>query len=167
VEKIYVPPLPWGLTALDWTLRPAMRIVAGPRAFFEEPQQTHFWNNVKFQELPGALRPFLLRVAGNPSANHRWMGKVPWFHLPFLGGWKKYVVLRPATYSHSWHPGWSTHDACGCSRIRTEGAVRLLLGPTDVSFFGVSAEQGQPLNLEIVGYGTIGDGGPYSQVPLR
>jgi hypothetical protein len=167
MKILVVPPQPRWQQRLDWSLRPVMRIVAGPAAWGEEPQQTHFWNNVKFQEVPEAVLARTVRIAGDPEAVSRWkLWHVPHFHLPVLGGWRRYVVLRPKAYRYPWHPGWLTGDACGASRIGIEGAVRLLLGPDDAQFFGVSATFGEPLLLEVVGYGTIGDGGPYCQLPL-
>jgi len=83
-----------------------------------------------------------------------------------MGGWRKYVVLEPQAYAGEWHPGWSTGKEAGCSRVAVVGAVRLLRSFESTSFFGVEAGSGAPLLLKIKGFGTIGDGGPFSQLPL-
>jgi hypothetical protein len=163
-----VLPQPWWQKRLDGSLRPVMRFVAGPNAWLEEPQQTHYWNNLKFSVVPPEIRRDAIQVAGDPTASSRWKwGFVPLFHLPIIGGWRNYVVLDPVSqYRYGWHPGWITGDACGCSRVLIDGPVRLLRGPEDATFFGVTAQHGEPLSLRIIGYGRIGDGGPYCQMPL-
>ncbi|MCX6718328.1 MAG: hypothetical protein NTY81_01850 [Candidatus Staskawiczbacteria bacterium] len=45
------------------------------------------------------------------------------------------------------------------------GPIRVLLGPKDVSFFGVD-DNGVQVPIHQIGGGRIGDGGPFSQVPL-
>lgn len=168
IERITITPLPWTIRLIDWMLRPLMRFIAGPHAWFEEPQQTHFWNNQKLDTLPDSwVSSYLLRVPGDSTATPRWIfGFVPLFHIPIFGGWKRYVVLEPIDYIGGWHPGWVAVDVIGCSRISVRGPVRLLQCPNPTEFFGVASDGGLPVTLRIIGFGTIGDGGPYSRLPL-
>jgi hypothetical protein len=78
------------------------------------------------------------------------------------------VALQPklAQQGH-WFIGWTDHcTIAGVSLVPITGRkVRVLLGPDDVSFFGLDAE-GYQIKVAIFGSGTIGDGGPYAQLPL-
>ncbi len=162
-----IKPLSNIVRTLDRVLRPLMRFIAGPRAWFEEPQQTHFWNNQKLETFPTTWVSYLLQVPGDSTAASRWLfGFIPVFHIPIFGGWKRYVVIEPLDYVGTWHPGWVAVDVVGCSRVSVRGSVRLLQCPDLTDFFGVAVDDGQPILLKIVGYGVIGDGGPYCQLPL-
>jgi hypothetical protein len=165
---LVIKPPSRSLRALDRLLRPLMRLAAGPRAWREEPQSSHRWNVVRFSCLPADVARSGIAVPGDPAATRRWlMGFLPIFHIPLFGGWKRYVVLEPVDSRVTWLVGWSAQDSIGCSRISGAGPVRMLLSRHPTSFFGVAVGTGKIVPLRIVGYGTIGDGGPYSQLPLR
>lgn len=164
MSYLFIPPTGWLTYCGDWLMAPLMYLVAG--SFTEAPQETHRWNNLKFnwREVKLLELDLMTRVTGTP-AGRRWLGKIPLFHLPILGGWREYVVLAPAVPVMYWHPGWYTSDVCGASRLARVGSVRLLRGNETAYFFGVN-ECGEQIPLTIVGYGRIGDGGPFAHLPL-
>ncbi len=150
----------------DYLMFPLMLCLQG--TFFEVPQRTHRWNNyhLKKIDIPSFDESVVVKVSGDVSAHRRWFGILPIFHIPILGGWDSFVVLAPHdSLIQEWFVGWVTHDAVGLSRISLNGRVRLLRGPSDVTFFGVSA-QGQQIDIDIIGYGNIGKAGQYAKVPL-
>lgn len=161
---LYIPPTGWLTYCADFLMSPLMYMLAGTVA--EAPQETHRWNNLKFSWREVKLLEInLMTVVAGVPASRRWLGKIPLFHLPILGGWREYVVLEPAVPVMYWHPGWYTSHVCGASRLAKRGRVRLLRGSETTSFFGVN-EHGEQIPLTIVGYGRIGDGGPYAHLPL-
>ena len=104
-------------------------------------------------------------VKGEVGAKKRWLGWLPVFHIPVLGGWREFVVLQPSQSREEWFVGCTTADALGVSRIALQSSVRLLLGAVPVKFFGVT-EQGEQISIEVVAYGRIGEAGRYATVPL-
>lgn len=142
-----------------------MYIVSG--TFREAPQQTHRWNNLRLNpsQVDGLVDDMKVFCSGARFAKIGWKFKIPLFHIPIFGGWKDYVVLQPDDDNQHWHIGWLTCDIVGISRIRVRGPIRVLLGPEDVSFFGVSAD-GDQIKLREVARGRIGNGGHYAKTPL-
>jgi hypothetical protein len=150
---------------------PIMRL--GAITFWGEAlQQTHFWNNCKLTKEERALLqlPYTVLVEGDPEAEDipMWLA-----HQPSFGGWRSYVVLRPAVSTETiWYPGWASpadengviHWA-GVSKLVQKGEVRLLRGPRDVRFFGLD-EYGRQIPITVVHYGKIGDRSPYCKTPL-
>ena len=161
--KLYVPPLGWLARLGDILMIPLMYVVSG--TFREIPQQTHRWNNQKlsFSEVEALDRSSMVSfssVKGTSDSHHGIR-----FHLPILGGWKDYAVLQP-THDEEWHIGWITRDVIGVSRIRLSGPVRMLLGPGEVTFFGIDARSEEQVSIQKAGVGRIGHGGPYAKLPL-
>lgn len=148
----------------DTLMVPIMYVLAG--TFKEAPQQTHRWNNKKLSRsnVQHLNTAHCVVNLGIPGEAIRWFGKVPRFHIPILGGWRKYLVLEPEV-NGVWHVGWICHDVIGVTRIELVGPVRLLLGPKPVTFFGVDAE-GYQIPLREIGSGIVGKGGLFSKVPL-
>ena len=158
-----VQPLGFWAKFANILMIPMMYVVSGN--LFESPQRTHMWNNTKLTfsevyELVDAKKLFFCGV----ESSRRWISVLPIFHIPILGGWKTYVVLQPSE-NVEWYVGWISKDVSGVSRIRLRGPVRLLLGPSDVSFFGINAE-GRQINILKKGVGTIGEGGVFSRTPF-
>ncbi len=153
----------WGKLA-DIMMMPLMYLLSG---CLERPQQTHFWNNQKLVRADAVtLNPLLaVRCIGDPNAANRTLLGIPIFHMPILGGWKKYTVLEPVSLKEPWHVGWIAGDVVGVSRIIIRGKVRMLIGPGEVEFFGITPI-GEQLAICQCGEGYIGDNGPYSKVPL-
>lgn len=164
-----VKPLGWFERILDACFKPVMRFVSG--APQESPQRTHRWN---YHRLPACGIPGLteklhqagmVREPGRPHQSPRYWFGLPIMHLPILGGWKQYVVLE-APGTHLWYVGWWMPGFSGVSRLPIRGRVRMLLGPGTVWFFALDGN-GHQLPLQVVGYGRIGDGGPFCQEPLH
>jgi hypothetical protein len=92
---------------------------------------------------------------------------LPRFHIPCFGGWKKYIVLKPAqTLTEEWYVGWIAGQHIGVSRIPITDMVRVLIGPDDSTFFAVT-QDGTQLPLQCTSEGEIGSGGLYRWVPLH
>lgn len=137
----------------------------------ETPQRTHRWNNQKFtsrDELEIIKTLPKISFSADPKAKSRWVGKIPRFHLPNQGGWKKFVVLLPINTSEQWFIGWlpTDGDSAGISRIPLSGPVRTTIGDGPISFFAIS-KSGNPLELICVGEGHIGNAGIFAGIPLR
>jgi len=140
-------------------------------AFQEAPQRTHRWNYHRWPEcgLPGLTQKVyctgMVRELGRPRQSPRFRYGVPLMHLPICGGWRQYVVLE-ATGAGEWHVGWWTPGLSGVSRLPLRKRVRMLLGSETVWFFALD-KNGQQLPLRVVGYGQVGDSGPFCQDPLH
>lgn len=134
---------------------------------YEVPQRTHRWNNTK---LPAsAIRDFdasdMVTVLGDSDAKRRWLGPLPLFHMPILGGWDDFVVVEPKVVQSVWYIGWLPFDTIGVTQIALDGPVRVLVGPRQVQFFGVDA-LGYQIPIHVVGKGSVGTAKEYSKVPL-
>lgn len=164
-KKLNVRKLNWFHRLADTLMIPLMHCSAGT---LEKPQETHFWNNTKLkpQDVGHLDQQKMVHCQGIPNASSRRVLRIPVFHIPILGGWRDYVVLEPSEIcDEGWHAGWVADDVAGVSRIKLTKHVRLLLGPGDVSFFGVSPD-GRQISVQQNGEGKIGDHGPHSKAPL-
>lgn len=149
---------------VDVFMIPIMYILVG--TFKETPQKTHFWNNTKLMKLEVRYLDTSqsVLIQGIPSKAKRWFGIIPRFHIPILGDWRNYVVLEPKV-SGIWYVGWISTDVIGITQIQLTGPVRLLRGQEFVTFFGVNAD-GYQIPLKKIGFGVIGNGGPFAKLPL-
>lgn len=156
---------------LDWCMVPIMYLVQGN--FREVPQRTHVWNNVSWNA-DWYHQPWFVACKGDNQASGYigWMFgvvsllRLPLFHMPIAGGWKKFVVLEPVEPIVDWHIGWNcgVHGS-GLSLITIERRVRMLVGPKDVKFFGLGKD-GKQVELRLVGEGRVGVAGEFANVPL-
>lgn len=149
----------------DAMMVPVMYILSG--TIRESPQRTHRWNNIKLAKkyVDWMDRNKMVHYNGVERATSRTILRLPIFHIPILGGWQNYVVFQPLGYEDKWHVGWITEDVSGVSQIPNHGPARALLGPGNVSFFGVTPE-GTQIPLQKLSYGTIGEKRPYSNKPF-
>lgn len=162
-NKLHFKPVGLVARTADWIMKwLVMYPISG--TFKESPQQTHRWNNIRLKpsDLAHILTDYGVQCKGIDT-------KVPFrgirFHIPILGGWRKYVVLNTAMKT-TWFVGWITETRCGMSRIPLHGPVRMLIGPGDVTFFAINARDRIQINLYQIGEGRIGDGGRHAKVPL-
>lgn len=165
MPNIHVPPLGRLARIADYCMVPLMYLVSGTLS--ESPQKTHKWNNKKLTHADVRHLSFLQMVqsVGVP-ASQRWFGKIPLFHMPIFGGWKRYVLLSPiAERNIVWHVGWIAGDVIGVSRISCTGPVRVLIGPSVVAHFGLDTD-GRQVPVVKIGEGSIGDGSPFGRFPL-
>lgn len=165
-HKIHVRPLGWLARTVDVLMVPLMYLMAG--TFSEVPQRTHRWNNSKLsmKATKDLSNTYAVTCIGDDRAVGRNGLLDLRFHLPIIGGWKKYVVLCPLDVNQDWYIGWMSTIDAGVSRIKLRGPVRMLLGPGEVTFFGLNAETNEQVNIQETGRGRIGDKGPHAQVPL-
>lgn len=154
---------------VDRKFEVVMRYVSG--ASNEAPQTTHRWNNHHLaEECVAHLNPeWMVAHQGDPSS--RKLPRVPVLagalaHLTRYGGWQRYLVLEPETESHEWHIGWRWPGGAGVSRIKTNGPVRVLVGPGPTEWFGVSARTNVQIPIKRIGEGHIGHAGQFTNVPL-
>lgn len=167
MNKIRVPPEGWLAIIADLAMVPFMYLVSGTLS--EKPQRTHRWNNVKLSRAEVALldRSLMVHVGVATCPHARFWWKIPIFHMPIFGGWRNFMVFVPCSDSHKdWHIGWIAKDVCGATRINLRGPVRMLLGPGDVSFFGIDAVSGEQIPIQLLGRGSIWDEGPFSDFTL-
>ncbi|MEY2665719.1 MAG: hypothetical protein RLZZ480_824 [Candidatus Parcubacteria bacterium] len=149
----------------DYLMIPVMYFLQGNLR--EAPQRTHRWNNLHLQgdEVNGFDADMTVSVEGDKNALSRWLGPIPLFHMVIFGGWKEFVVIKPHVPQKEWFVGWVVSDALGVSKIPLHGSVRLGLGPEPAQYFGVDAD-GRQIDIDIVGYGTIGKAGEFAKIPL-
>lgn len=150
----------------DWGMVPFMYLLSG--TLEEIPQRTHFRNNRKLHpgEIVGLKERDMVTASGSGGVE-RWKYGFPIFHAPILGGWREYIVLEPLiNVDQPWYVGWIPPDeSSAVSRVQIKGSVRLLLGNGSTKFFGLN-EGGVQIKIHEIGRGKIGDGGPFSQLPL-
>lgn len=129
----------------------------------ESPMLTHRWNNVRLTaDQTFFLSPGLcVESFGDPSA---WRLTGLLRHMPVIG-WQRYLVIQPES-DRPWYIGWVYHGGAGISRIRLEGAARVLEGPGRVFFFGIDAETQEQLLVDRIGKGRLGDKSAYADLPL-
>lgn len=163
---VHIPPQSRISKIGDYLMLPLMYLLQGTLS--EQPQATHRWNNIKFKnnELAFLVSERMANIAGDTSATRRWWWKLPIFHIPLFGGWKKFVVVQPEHGSVDWFIGWVAGDVSGVSQIPLRGPVRVLLGRGPAQFFGLDGS-GQQMTLLVVGHGRIGEAGKFAHVPLR
>ena len=128
---------------------------------------THFWNVQRLQEegVKKLDHQKMIYCPGSFSKIIRSRRLSFLFHIPILGGWRNYVVLKPED-EETWHVGWRTDDGRNeISVLPLVGPVRMLIGTSDVWFFGINKE-GFQIPIGKIGKGKIGDHGPYSKIQL-
>ena len=149
----------------DFSMVPIMYLLQGNVS--EVPQRTHFWNNLHLKNVDafGFDAALFETVSSDPSATRRWLGPLPLFHMAIFGGWKQFVVVVPKEKQETWFVGWIAGDAFGLSQIPLVGPVRLGVGPAQAQFFGITID-GRQIDIDIVGYGSIGKAGKFAKIPL-
>lgn len=154
-----------GRTA-DYLMLPVMYLLQG--VFNESPQRTHRWNNMHLKnvDINTLESDKIIFFDGDVSAQRRWLGPIPLFHMPVFGGWKKFGVIKPVKEIEEWFIGWVAFDALGVSQIPLKNKVRIGLGPRQAEYFGLDT-QGRQISIEIVGEGYIGKAGLFARVPFR
>jgi hypothetical protein len=156
--------------ALDAALTPCMYLLAGTRK--EPPQGTHWWNHhaLSREEVKSLDARCFVTERGLLGEKPAWRFGIPLVHAPVFGGWHKYVVLAPDQYPATWHIGWLWETSHGqvkgrVSKVPLRTPVRMLRGPGLVCFFGLNHD-GQQMLIRTIGYGRVGELGPYSSLPL-
>lgn len=152
---------------LDFLMVPVMYLVSG--TLKEAPQRTHFWNNKKLRpaDVHHLSRKGMVSYRGLNGERKRFLSCIfPIFHTPIFGGWKNYVVIGTVENGRKWHVGWIAGDVIGVSRIVLTGPVRLLIGPRNVKFFGIAADNNYQVPIKKIGRGKVGNGGSYAKTPL-
>ena len=88
---------------------------------------------------------------------------------PFLrclsGSWKNYEVLEPIE-EVLWHVGWVSGKHAAVSKITLTGAVKVLIGPGDVYFFGIDAQSKTQIPIVNTGSGNRLHEGEHAHIPL-
>lgn len=154
----------WADVQFEWV----MRYISG--APVEATQRTHRWNNHHLNEKDVAHLHSGWMIAHQGDQTARKVPRVPLLagalaHAAKYGGWKHYLVLVPDT-TGEWHIGWRWSGGAGVSRVQTKGSVRVLIGPHFTEWFGIEAVTNRQIPIKQIGEGQIGDGGPFSKVPL-
>jgi hypothetical protein len=163
MKKIDIPALGKLAIIADVLMTPLMYLLSG--TLKEAPQGGHRWNNKKLQ--PKDVRHLFANQMVYRNGLITNISRCLFlYHIPILGGWRDYVVLIPELRGTYWHVGWITNDSIGISQVRLLGPVRMLIGPDDVFFFGISVLEHGQIGIKEIGRGRIGDHGPYSKIPL-
>ena len=146
----------------DMLMVPIMYLISG--TFAEKPQRTHAWNIQNFSVTQAQMlsEKEMVSVKGLRNQLKRHYGFL--FHMPIFGGWRHFVVIQPLDYQGVWHVGWQQKNV-QISILPLVGPVRLLVGSSDVKFFGINS-QGCQIPIQQIGTGKIGDRGIFAKVPL-
>jgi len=165
MNSLHLQPLGLLARVADILMVPIMHIVS---LSIEKPQRTHRWNNAKLTsaDVEFLAEAGMVQCDGVPEEGPRFRLGIPAFHVPIFGGWRNYVVLEPPNDHTQWHVGWVADDVIGVLQVKVRGPVRVLLGPGETSFFGVTSYVGMQMRLREIGRGRIGDRGPHRRVPL-
>lgn len=162
MDRIHIKPTGLAEWAADMIMAPIMYLVSG--TIREKPQRTHPWNVCRMpQVLIGQIdRNKTVSFRGIQTAVQPHIARL---HLPILGGWRHYEVLEPTGKQDVWRIGWIAAEQIKVSKVPLRGPVRVLLGPSPVSFFGVGSD-GSQIEIKRIGSGMIGRGGPYTKMQL-
>lgn len=161
-----IKPLQWYEKGMDLILLPIMYLIAWISGGFKEsPQWTHRWNNIRItsEDIQTSLMAFTKGIPGQMKLDHWW--KRILFHIPFLGGWRHYVVVTPENPEEGWYAGWHNEFITGASRILCHEPVRLLVGSESIYFMGFD-NQGNQIPVKIIDKGKIGVVGPHTSTTL-
>lgn len=161
--QLKVKPLGSIAKIADYLMTPVMHLVGGTR-FREKAQRTHVWNNTKLTAAQTSTlsEDLMVHLYGIPSKDLSGIGR----HLTIFGGWRPYAVVKRADGSRPWHVGWITPSVSGVSRVELTTPCRVLIGPTNVYFFGIDAETGVQIQVILEGRGLIGKPERYRKLPL-
>ena len=149
----------------DYLMLPVMYLLQGN--FNEIPQRTHRWNNQHLNNhtIKHLHANMIEIIQGVPGEYRRWFVPIPLYHMPIIGGWKKFVVLQPKKDIGEWYVGWVAFDALGLSKIPINGSVRTGIGPRQAQFFGLTND-GCQIDIDVVCDGESGKAGEFAKIPL-
>ena len=163
MKRLDIKPLGrWGILA-DRKFERLMQCVTLPN---EQPQKTHRWNNVRFNEkdIAHLCTEFMVSYPGDPKAS-----RVP--PIPIIREimahllWRRYVVLTPLdVHVYYWFVGWRLLGGAGVSRILHKGPLRVLVGRGKGEWFGIGTD-GTQIPIKKIGEGELGDDA-FSHLPL-
>jgi hypothetical protein len=129
-------------TLQDFLLTPILRITIEPLS----KKISHFWN---WRPYNGNLRA--VYVPGNRIAKDRSTLWRRFWQSNFA--WKTVIILEPENYTGEWHlgysargEGWAKKEWC---TVILCGKVAALVGPEDVSFFGIDNRK-NPIQIRVV-----------------
>lgn len=163
-NRIKVKPLGRLAKFADILMVPLMYLISG--TFKEVPQRGHMWNNMGLSKeaVEKLDKSIMVHCIGVRNEMHaRWFFL---YHLPIFGGWRGYVALERVNPGKDWYVGYVTGDFIGASRIKLSGRVRMLIGHSNVSFFGIDADTHEQISIMEIGRGRIGDGGEFAKEKL-
>ncbi len=154
----------WADRNFEWVMR---HVSGAPN---EATQRTHRWNNhhLRAGDVSHLSTGWMVTHQGEPGA--RKLPNAPILagalaHVTRYGGWKHYLVLQPYE-EYDWHIGWRWSDGAGVSRVIVRGPVRVLVGPNPTKWFGIAVTTNVQIPIIKIGEGRIGDGSPFSDIPL-
>ena len=137
----------------------------------EVAQKTHRWNNhhLRPSNLEHLNSDWMVSHKGNPNA--RKLPRIPILagalaHATRYGGWRHYLVITPEANVSSWYVGWRWKGGGGVSRIKNQGAARVLVGPNQTEWFGIETHFQHQVPIKIIGEGHIGNKSMFSKIPL-
>jgi len=159
-----VKPLSPLFYVFDYFLTPIMFILGGLN--MDSIQETHYWHcsNIDPRMINNNLG---MLVHGNdPSTKTNKLLPLPLFHMPILGGWKNYFIMKAAAEVKYWHVGWSHLEypvgfraSTKVHRLRIyDKYIKLLNMPIghETLFFGFD-NNGKQIPVKIIDEGILGD----------
>ncbi|MBI2621100.1 MAG: hypothetical protein HYW63_00445 [Candidatus Levybacteria bacterium] len=146
----------------DYLLFPLMWILCGFK--LELPQETHRWHMRNYPSIK-VPKNKIVKITGDDPSRHSVKG-FPFYHIPLLGGWKKYIILEAKNYRKFWNVGWIVEFKDRDEVIyQIQGAriyspfIKLLKGisDSDKTFFAVG-DDGNFADIKQIDEGVLGDG---------
>ena len=159
--QLHVPRLPGFYRIIDFCMLPIMFLLGWLRRdAMQETHAWHVWRDFRSGDINQALS---VKYTGSDRTFHRHY--VFLFHVPMLGGWKKYLVVQPHDKKLDYRIGWIVYDKKRLKRVGVQRLIvhkqpiRILSGPANYSgyFFAVDVD-GKQIKLEKIGEGMLGDG---------
>lgn len=156
-----IKPLNKIVRVIDYAMIPLMFILGGFKR--DAIQETHPWHSwKKFDRNKINQKLAVIHDGTDRMTFHRRFLFL--FHVPVLGGWKKYSVLSATNHKGTFYIGWVVFDNDrlayqGIHRLPIKNrAVRLLDGPPNFHgyYFAIDST-GTPIPLEKIGSGVLGD----------
>lgn len=132
---------------IDFLLSPIMWILGG---FTFPLQETHYWHIRKWD-----WKDTKSLVVKEKDKSAKFGHEAPFglFHMPLLGGLKRYVVIEATGFDKYWYSGWE--GQIHCLKLR-QNRIMMMVGKHGFIMYGLG-DNGKSLNLKIVGYGNLGD----------
>jgi len=150
--------------SMDQVLEPIMLILGGFKK--DSVQQTHPWH-VRNIDPNLISKENSLSFEGSDYYTIYKTQKGPGFHIPILGGWKKYVVLEVESSNTPWYIGWIVYDKNNNGEIIfsqininpiNQNKVKVLSGsPNLYGYFFAIDKKGNQIKVEKIGDGVLGD----------
>lgn len=142
---------------LDYVMMPLMFILSWFKK--DSIQETHIWHCENISpDLINADKASQLYTDSQTWVKGSWLGLI---HMPFIWGWKDYIVISNLEYDSYWFVGWKVQKYWICKIHKLPiftNKIKLLIWPwwDDVIYFWFNKNWKQ-ISVEIIDKWVVGD----------